>query len=700
MTVTTINVTDMHCAACTNKISAALEQFSTVSQLQFNPVRRQVFVTHDDSLAASQLLERIEDVGFTPRLEGDSRVDTTANRVMLKRLGVAGLAMMQVMMVQIALYAGAFQGIEDSIRRLLEFTALLFCIPVVTYSAVPFFVNALKFRRQGLNMDTPIALAIAIAFTISLTSTLTGSGEVYYDSVVMFTFLMLGARYLEQRMRHHLQVEDALLSSLPVQTLVVRDNQHVETALEDVRLGDELWITEGARLPADGQLLTKSAMLEEAWLTGEDAWRHHERGAQLYAGTLNTGPAFAMAVTALPADSRAAEIDKLANTALAHKHKLARLADAVARIFIPSILLLATATYLVWQLVDPAQALTAALAVLVVSCPCALSLATPTALTAALTRLRQAGVLVKASQSLESVTRISDVYFDKTGTLTDPRPQLTSIQTQPSFAREQCLEMAAALQMHSSHPLARAFHRPTRYDAEDVSVKTGAGISGTIAGNDVRIGSAPFCGFEGPTSESAGGKTVYLSINAEPAAVFSLSHDVRGDASATMTALKQHGLAVHMVSGDNDDNCADVAERLHIDYQAATTPEGKPAALRAASGGALYVGDGINDLPALASADISAATLETADLVKSKADVILLSKRLGTLVDFFNVGQRTRRIMYENLGWALAYNVIAIPLAALGYVPPWGAALGMSLSSLIVMANAGRLLKTPIGAQT
>ncbi len=700
MTVTTINVADMHCAACTNKISAALEQLGTVSQLQFNPVRRQVFVTHDASLAASQLLERIEDIGFTPRLEGDSRVDTTANRVMLKRLGVAGLAMMQVMMVQIALYAGAFQGIEEGIRRLLEFTALLFCIPMVTYSAVPFFVNALKFKRQGLNMDTPIALAIAIAFSISLTSTLTGSGEVYYDSVVMFTFLMLGARYLEQRMRHHLQVEDALLSALPVRTLVVRNNKHEEIPVTELRLGDELWIAEGARLPADGQLLSKSAMLEEAWLTGEDEWRHHERGAQLYAGTLNTGPAFAMAVTALAADSRAAEIDKLANTAMAHKHKLARLADAVARVFIPTILVLATATYLIWQLFDPAQALTAALAVLVVSCPCALSLATPTALTAALTRLRQAGVLVKVTQSLESVTHISDVYFDKTGTLTDPRPQLTRIAPQPGFSREQCLETAAALQMHSSHPLARAFHRPTRYVAENVEVQTGAGISGTINGNTARIGSASFCGFEPDSSEYTQDKTVFLSINAQPAAVFHLSHDLRSDASATMTALKQQGLAVHMVSGDNDENCANVAERLRIDYQAATTPEGKPAALKAAGSGALYVGDGINDLPALASADISAATLETADLVKSKADVILLSKRLSTLVDLFNVGHRTRRIMYENLGWALAYNVIAIPLAALGYVPPWGAALGMSLSSLIVMANAGRLLKTPIGART
>ncbi len=699
MTVTTINVADMHCAACTGKISAALLKLSDVNQLQFNPVRRQVFVTHADTLAASQLLERIEDIGFNPRLENDSRLDSVADKTLLKRLGVAGLAMMQVMMVQIALYAGAFQGIDDGIRRLLEFTALLFCIPVVTYSAVPFFSNALKFRRQGLNMDTPIALAIAIAFSISLASTLSGSGEVYYDSVVMFSFLMLGARYLEQRMRHRLQVEDSLLGALPATALVMRADERVSTPLAEIREADELWIPEGARIPADGQLLSAKATVEEAWLTGEDAWREYESGAQLYAGTLNTGAGFSMVVTRLPQDSRIAEIDKLAHTALTHKHKLARLADAVAQVFIPSILALATLTYVLWHIVDPSQALTAALAVLVVSCPCALSLATPTAITAALTRLRQAGVLVKHSQALEGATRVSDVYFDKTGTLTDPRPELEATQVHGAYDAAYCLNVAAALQLHSHHPLARAFHRPTPFIAGNVQMNTGAGISGEIEGKLARIGSAAFCDF--PTERgSAPGKTVYLSIDGEPAAAFTLSHNMRSDASATVSDLKALGLEVHMLSGDNDQNCAAIAGRLGIDYHATASPESKPAAIDAARGGAMYVGDGVNDLPALASADISAATLETADLVKSKADIVLLSKRLGTLVDFVRVGRRTRRIMYENLGWALAYNVIAIPLAALGYVPPWGAALGMSLSSLIVMANASRLLKTPVGARS
>ena len=221
MTVTTINVSDMHCASCSNKIRNALSQFADIQQLQFNPVRRQVFITHNDALSSSNLLEQIELAGFHPHLESDSRLIWQESHDLLKRLGVAGLAMMQVMMVQIALYAGAFQGIEDSMRRLLEYTALLFCIPVVVYSAVPFFRSALTSMRHGLNMDAPIALAVCIAFSISLVNTLRGSGEVYYDSVVMFTFLMLGARYLEQRLRHRLGVEDSLQAAMPRTSTVV-----------------------------------------------------------------------------------------------------------------------------------------------------------------------------------------------------------------------------------------------------------------------------------------------------------------------------------------------------------------------------------------------------------------------------------------------------------------------------------------------
>jgi Cu2+-exporting ATPase len=700
VTVTTISVNDMHCAACSNKIRSALKHLGDIQTLQFNPVRRQVFVTHADTLPSAALLEQIELAGFHPQLESDSRMVWTENHSLLKRLGIAGLGMMQVMMVQGALYAGMFQGMDEGIRRLLEFAALIFCIPVVVYSAVPFFKSALASLRHGLNMDAPIALAVTLAFSVSLWHTLQGSGEVYYDSVVMFTFLMLGARYLEQRLRQRLGVADSLLATMPRFALQIVGQEYVEKPLEKVVAGDQLWVEEGAQIPVDGTLVSGHATIEEALLTGESDWQNKSKDDALYAGTLNRGPGFQLSVTAALAHSRAAEIDQLAQTAFTAKHSLARIADQVARVFIPTILMLAAITYWLWLQVSPEQALSAALAVLVVSCPCALSLATPAALTAALTRLRQGGILVKNSRALEITGSLKKVFFDKTGTLTHPRPRIESVETFAGFDRNTALDMAAALQAHSSHPLAQAFRRNRVLSAENIEIIPGQGIAGNFRSQPVRIGSAEFCHVPPATKmQSSSTKDVYLSVDNVLAAVFHLTSDIREDAIDTIADLKKRDLSVQMLSGDNPENCATVARQVGIDFIATSLPEAKPEVLKAAqkqSGGVMYVGDGVNDLPALASADVSVATMETSDLVKSKADVLLLTRRLGAISDFLNVGQRTRTIMSENLLWALGYNLIAIPLAAFGYAPPWAAALGMSVSSLIVMLNASRILNTPL----
>ena len=302
MTVTTINVSDMHCASCSNKIRNALQQFTGIEELQFNPVRRQVFVTHDDAVSSSNLLEQIELAGFHPQLSNDSRMVWQEQRDLLKRFGVAGLAMMQVMMLQIALYAGAFQGMQESFRRLLEYTALLFCIPVAVYAAVPFFRSALTSIRHGLNMDAPIALAVALAFSISLMHTVRGDGEVYYDSVVMFTFLMLGARYLEQRLRHRLGVEDSLQASMPRFANVMQDGHMLRRPLEQIGVGARLWIAEGEQIPLDGQVDSTHATVEEAMLTGESDWHERRQGDRVFAGTLNRGDGFYVKVTAALAD--------------------------------------------------------------------------------------------------------------------------------------------------------------------------------------------------------------------------------------------------------------------------------------------------------------------------------------------------------------------------------------------------------------
>ena len=395
VTVTTISITDMHCAACVNKIRNALD-FDWVEATYFNPARRQVLVEHDDAADVVDLLRKIEDAGFHPHLN-ERRRHSHQQKQLLKRLGVAGLAMMQVMMAAIAMYAGAFDGMDPVDRRLLEFTSLAFCIPVVTYAAVPFFHNAFADLRTGISMDLPISVAILAAFGISLTSTLSGRGEVYYDSVVMFTFLLLSARYIDNRLRERFVQTSERLAALPAFGTRVTAGAHERVPLGDIAVGDELWVTTGDQVPIDGKLTSDQATLDESILTGESVWVTKRANDLIYAGTVNQGVSFALRA-AQPFDrSRICDIAALADRAQSDNPRIARLTDRIARYFVPSILALSGVTWWVWQVIDPTRATSAALAVLVVSCPCALSLATPAALTAAMTRLRQAGVVLTKS---------------------------------------------------------------------------------------------------------------------------------------------------------------------------------------------------------------------------------------------------------------------------------------------------------------
>ena len=702
MTSTTIHVGDMHCASCSSKIRAALESSGSVEQLMINPVLRQLFIQHSEQISPAQLMQNIEALGFTPSLDASGGKEAEDEHL-LRRLGVAGICAMQVMMIQIALYAGFFQGMSDAFVRLLSFTALVFCIPVIAYSAVPFFVRGFAFIRQrpltitAINMDTPIALAVAIAFGASFYATLTGQGEIYFDSVGMFTFLMLGARYLDQRFRHQLAVSDQLTSQLPSTAMRLNADQELEeVALNDLRVGDELWIPQGSQIPVDGELKDEQAKINTALLTGESEAVVRKSGELLFAGTFNDGPGFRMRTAQLADNSRISHIDALADEASFAKHKVSRLADQVARVFIPGILLIALATYLGWQFVDPEKALLATLAVLVVSCPCALSLATPAAISAALTSLRRRGILIRNSSAIEQCANVEDVYFDKTGTLTLPTPKVARVESYPKgrlsdSESDALLKIAATLQRHSSHPLAEAF-KPFAVkdmDANNVELLGNQGLQGTVAGQRITIGTAELCDAAAwaiqPTE-----KAVYMAVDGKPAAVFILESSVRTDAAATIEELAALELGVHIISGDQASHCQALADQLHLGYSDSMTPERKQQEI--ANKRVMFIGDGLNDLPALASASVSIATMETVDLVKSKADGILMTSKLTALVELVRISRKAKSIMRENLLWALAYNLIAIPLAVAGLATPWMAALGMSASSLIVMANASRLL--------
>ena len=701
MSTTTLKIDDMHCASCYSKISGALGGIAEIEDLQFNPVRKQVLVSHAETLDAHTLIGKIEDAGFHPTLLNASSGGNATTRDLLLRLGIAGLALMQIMMAQGSLYAGMLQGMDAPLERLLEHTALLFSIPVVCYSAMPFFRTGFGNLQQGVNMDTPIALAISIAFLASLWSTLSGAGDTYYDSVAMFTFLMLGARYFDAKLRSRLAFSHSMVAALPKHAIRLRDEtsagprEKVNPA--DLIVGDVIWVPQGALIPADGLLIDASGTIDEALLTGERDWRERVTNENLHAGTFNRGQGFRMRVQKPLERSRLAELEAIADLAASDKHELASLADQVARWFIPIILLVSALATLVWAAIEPEKALMVGLAVLVVSCPCALSLAIPAALSAATACLRGRGILIKSSRALQTARNVGHVVFDKTGTLASPVLKVHSVLNRSAMSTRWCNSATAALQRHSSHPLASAFGDTTQI-AEQVVEDPGKGLSGLVDGHEVRVGSAEYCHFNDHQSDYLG-KSVFLSVDGRPAAEFELIESLRDDAEETILNLRNRGMKLELLSGDNTANCRRIAGALGIPFASGQSPERKHERLMRAQQEArnskealMYVGDGLNDIPALARADLSVSTLETNDLVKSRADVILLTQKLGALTELVDMGSASHRIVVQNLGWAIGYNLIAIPLAATGMLSPWLAALGMSTSSILVLLNSSRLL--------
>lgn len=729
MTATAIHIEDMHCAACIHKVEVRLHELPFVESFSINPVRRLVSVIHSAKDGDFQLLQCIEELGFAPRLRRQAGTSTPSNKAQIKRLGIAGICLMQVMTASVGLYFGDAWGMQDSMVGLLTWASLILCLPVVAYCAVPFFVSARAALQRGMNMDVPIALAITLAFGVSVVNTVQGSGDTYFDSVAMFTFLMLASRQIDSSLKRRVGDDDQYFSNAPttVQRLSAAGVQRC--AVSELSVGDRVLIEEGQRLPIDGQLLAASAVLDESNLSGEADWVVKTQGETLYAGTCNRGAGFECQVSALPEHSRAAQIEALADRITLVKAPLARLADQVATWFVPTVLLLALITFIGHLVLGSPNAFSAALAVLIVSCPCALALAVPAALTAAMARLRRQGLLLTDSAVLEQIPKITSVYVDKTGTLTLPRLQLKSVEALGELTEAQCLALAQSLQRHSSHPIARAFvdglaSLPNHllgeasdpvthhWPLENVVSLPGQGLKargrldvnrvgdtgGEGACESIRIGKPEFCGLSQPNDPNV----IYLAADGKALARFQLQMGLRSDTQSAIERLREYKLNITMLSGDHRANCEPLAEHLGIAFVGEQSPEAKRAHLltqREVGERVLFVGDGINDALAFAEADVGICTLETSDLVRARASGALLTQRLGALADLFDISFRTRRVVIQNLLWALLYNGIAIPCAMAGLMPPWLAAVGMASSSTLVLLNATRLLAPSVSAK-
>jgi Cu2+-exporting ATPase len=696
----------MRCPACSWLVEQRLERAPGVACIAVNPATARARLEwRTGATTLSALLRAIHGLGYRPHVLGAAdtlEVAVRERRVALKRLAVAGFGMMQVMMFAVGLYAGAFEGMDPVLREYLRLVSLLVATPVLFYSGRPFIEGAWRtLRARQLGMDVPVSVALILAYSASVWNTFRGGGEVYFDSVTMFIFLLLLGRFTEMTARHHAgSTSDALVRLVPASALRVRDGRQERVAVADLAVGDEVVVPAGEAFPVDGRLLEGGTSADESLLTGESVTVAKTAGDMLIGGSINTGRPVRMAVTAVGHATVLAGIVRLLERAQTERPGIARLADRWATGFVAAVLLGTVAVAAAWLVVDPSRAFEVVLAVLVVTCPCALSLATPTAITAATASLARRGLLVTRADAVEALSRVDTVVFDKTGTLTAGKPSIRARQALGPLSEGECLRLAAALEQSSSHPLASAFRQVAGPlpAASAVDYEPGLGIEAVVAGRRHRIGRRDFvAALAGPRELPDTG--LYLGRDGEWLARFEVEDAIRPGTAGAVAELRALGLEPVIASGDHAEAVESAAAATGISRRhARLAPQDKLRlleSLEASGHRAAMVGDGINDAPVLAAARVSIAMGAGASLAQTSADMVLMARGLEALPEAVRLSRKTVRIIRQNLAWSAAYNLGALPLAALGLIPPWLAAIGMSASSLLVVANAWRLARDP-----
>ncbi|MCU9950278.1 heavy metal translocating P-type ATPase [Pseudomonas sp. PDM13] len=705
---TSLLIEGISCAACGWLIERHLRTLPGVDEARLNLSNHRLHVRWSDSqLPLSELLKELRRIGYAGHpYKADDAAERLAaeNKRAMRQLGVAGLLWMQVMMAAMATWPEFNIDLSPELDKILRWVSLFLTTPIVFYCCGQFFRGALRdLRTRHLSMDVSVSLAIGGAYAAGIWSTVTGIGELYFDAVGMFALFLLAGRYLERRARERTAAATAqLVNLLPASCLRLDDSgQSQRILLGELAVGDRVLVPPGALMPADGLILEGQSSVDESLLTGEYLPLPRSRGDAVTAGTLNVEGPLTLEVQALGDQTRLSAIVRLLERAQADKPRLAELADKVAQWFLIIVLLAAAAVGLVWWQIDPSRAFWIVLSLLVATCPCALALATPTALTTATGSLHKLGLLLTRGHVLEGLNQIDTVIFDKTGTLTEGRLTLSAIHPLGPLDNDACLALAAALENRSEHPIARAFGRAPR-PAEQVENVPGKGLEGLVDSQRLRIGQAAFVaelgGWAEPEIPGSNGQWLLLGNEQGPLAWLVLDDRLREDAPLLLDACRAHGWQVMLLSGDSSPMVGEIARRLGIDdARGGLSPDAKLDVLRdlhQQGRRVLMLGDGVNDVPVLAGADISVAMGSATDLAKTSADAVLLSNRLESLVQALSVAGRTRRIIIQNLAWATLYNGLVLPFAALGWVTPVWAAFGMSVSSLLVVINALRLARS------
>ncbi|MEZ5925841.1 MAG: heavy metal translocating P-type ATPase [Hyphomicrobiaceae bacterium] len=696
-----LTIENMHCGSCMAKVERALTAVEGVASARANLSAKRVSVAIDPTrVSPVGLIDALSAAGFKAAELVRPMQDTSIafERDLLKRIGVAGFAAANIMLLSVSVWAGLASDMGPELQSLFHWISALIAMPAVAYAGQPFFQSAASaLRARRLNMDVPISVAITLATAMSLFQTTRGSSEVYFDAAVTLLFFLLIGRFLDNRVRSRAvgAAQNLLALRATRAQVIMPDGTTTDRPSAELSPGMRVLVVAGERIPADGRLRTETAEIDESLVTGETLPRAVATGDAVYAGSLNLGRPLEIEVTAADDRTLIAEIARLMEAAEQGRGRYVRLADRAARLYAPLVHLLGLTTLIGWLTLGNGweASLTAAIAVLIITCPCALALAVPAVQVAAAQRLFRLGILVKASDGLERLAEIDTVVFDKTGTLTLGRPTLVGRER---YDRSM-LRRAAGLAAASRHPYARALTDAVSREpdppsiAKNVEEVPGEGLRCSTPDGEERLGSHAFAGGQAAVADHV---LWYTAPGEEPVG-FSFTDDLRQDARETVEALRQAGFAVELLSGDRRERASAAAEVAGIDrWHGGCRPADKIARLRELTGEGhrvLMVGDGLNDAPALAAGHASLSPSTAVDISQTASDAVFQGEALGPVVELLGVARMQRRMALQNFAIALAYNAVSVPLAMAGLVSPLIAAIAMSTSSIAVTLNALRL---------
>lgn len=694
-----ISVQGMHCAACAWLIDRALSKQKGVSEVSVNAVTGRLHLRWQQQLAPlSTLIVCLQRLGYRAFLTRGSELEQSRSKEkkqLLLRIGLAALVAMQTMMFAEALYLDTANAMPEGTRDMFRWLCFVTATPVVFYSGMPFIRGMLnELKQKTFGMDFLAASSILLAYFGSLYQTIVGGQHVWYDAAVMFVLFLLVARFLEYRTRQiAYEQSDALARAQPYLANVIRDEKQIALPVDQLKPDDVLCVNPGESVAADGTLITDSAAFDESLLTGEASPVLKQKGGFVFAGSIGSLQSARLRITKAGRDTELSQLLFRVESAQLKKSGVVHYAEQIARHFVLGILFITAMVFFYWQQVDSTRAFEIALAVLVVSCPCALALALPAAFASAQSALAKIGVLSFNNDGLVKLAKVDTIIFDKTGTLTQGKMSRVDDRFYVEDTDE-ALAIACALEKSSLHPLASAFPEASSLQVVNAKLIPGMGIQGDINGRQYRIGRAEFA------SDQPDDGRLWLGNGEQAMASFSIQDSIRTDAKETVAALLQSDLQVHITSGDAESKVSELADALNIEtFSARQSPAEKQAYLKDLQSQhhiVAMVGDGINDALVLASADISIAMGGGAAIAQRSADMLICGEKLDRIVLARNIAVKTQHIIRQNLQWALLYNAISIPVTAMGLIHPGLAALGMVSSSLLVSLNALRLRKVSV----